>query len=505
MVRSGARPLAMTAGLSLLIAVAGCTVGPNYRLPKQADFNATEAQGVFVGARHNPLVQEGSPRPEWWHLYRSPDLDRLVAAAFRENTHLRVADANLERSHALVELARYEGQPHVEIGAGYDRALLSAEQYLSTADLPPLNLYDLGLSASYELDLFGRIRRGIEAAQATDEAVRAARDWVRVTVAAGVTGAYLEVCTAGDELAVARRSVALQRQSLALTRRLQKLGRATSLDATRSRALVDQLQSTIPSIEARRRNALFRLATLTGNPPAEFDAGLTRCTSAPPITEPIPVGDGAALLRRRPDVRAAERELAAATAEIGVATAELYPRIVLGASLGSTGIVGDILTHKTNSWAIGPLISWQLNRSGARATLAAASAAQKAQLARFDGVVLEALREVETALNVYTHDLRSESSLKEARDEAYQAVTDAHLLQADGRTGAFSTLDAERTLASSDAAYAAARARIAQDQVALFLALGGGWETSSNDPTATEPPQDRPHKNSRASARLIAP
>jgi outer membrane protein TolC len=176
-------------------------------------------------------------------------------------------------------------------------------------------------------------------------------------------------------------------------------------------------------------------------------------------------------------VRAAERELAAATAETGVATAELYPRVVLGASVGSTGIVGDILTDKTDDWAVGPLISWQLNRTAPRARVAAASAAQKAQLARFDGVVLEALREVETALNVYAHDLQRESSLRSARDEAAQAVADAHFLQTDGRTGALSTLDAERTLAGADATLAAVRAQIAQDQVALFLALGGGWET----------------------------
>jgi outer membrane protein, multidrug efflux system len=480
MVRCGIGRLAKTAALIVTVALAGCAVGPDYRLPKHADFNAPGAQGVFVGARRDPAVQGGVPPQEWWHLYRSPDLDRLVTAAFRENTNLRVADANLQRSHALVELARSEGQPNVGIEGGYDRSLLSAEQYLSTANLPAFNLYDLSLSASYELDLFGRIRRGIEAAKADDEAVEAARDWVRVTVAAEVSGAYLQVCTTGDELAVARRSVDLQRQSLALTRRLQELGRATSLDVTRSQALVDQLRSSIPTIEARRRNALFRLATLTGKAPAKFDASLTRCVAAPPIEEPIPVGDGAALLRRRPDVRVAERELAAATAEVGVATAELYPRVVLGASIGSTGIVGDILTHKTDDWALGPLISWELNRSGPRARVAAASAAQKAQLARFDGVVLEALREVETALNVYAHDLQRESSLKKARDEAAQAVGDAHLLQADGRTGAFSTLDAERTLAGADAALAAIRAQIAQDQVALFLALGGGWETPAS-------------------------
>jgi multidrug efflux system outer membrane protein len=464
------------ASLMLLACAAGCTVGPDYHLPKEAAFNAPGSQVPF-DTQNNRAVNEGKLPPQWWHLYRSADLDRLVAAALAANTDLRVADANLERSRALVALAKSEAQPDVSIDAGFQRTQLSADQFLSTANVPNFSLYDISLSASYELDLFGRIRRGIEAAKADDEAVEAARDWVRVTVAADVTRAYLDVCSAGDELTVATRSVDLQRQSLALTRQMQQGGRATRLDVARSQNLVDQLQSSVPTIEMRRRNALYQLATLTGKPPSEFDIELTSCVSAPAIDQPIPVGDGEALLRRRPDVRAAERELAAATAEIGVATAELYPRVVLGASIGSNGLVGDFLTHKTNDWSVGPGLSWELNQSAPRARIAATTASRKAQLARFDGVVLGALRDVETSLNVYGHDLERQKNLAAARDDAAKAAADATLLQSDGRSGALATLDAERTLAGAQANLAASQARIAQDQVALFLALGGGWET----------------------------
>jgi NodT family efflux transporter outer membrane factor (OMF) lipoprotein len=465
------------AAISIMTSAAGCSVGPDYHLPAQAVFDAPRAQVPFVGAHGNPAVQKGDLPPNWWHLYRSPDVDRLVADAIAENTDLRAANANLERSHAMVDLAKAAGQPKLGVEGGYERALLSAESYLSTAILPDMNLYTIGLAASYEVDLFGRIRRGIEAAQADDEAVEAARDWIRVSVVADVTRAYLEVCTAGDELAIARKSVDLQQQSLAITRRLQEGGRASSLDLTRSKALVDQLESSIPAIQTRRRNALYRLAILTGEPPANFETKLNKCVSAPPVRQPIPVGDGAALLRRRPDVRAAERILAALTAEIGIATAELYPRVVLNASIGSAGLTSDFLARPTNDWAAGPGISWQLNQSGPRAKIAAATAMQKAQLARFDGVVLGALRDVEVALNVYSHDLRRRKSLAAARDEAAKAVTDANLLQTDGRLGALASLDAERTLASAEAALATIRSQIAQDQVTLFLALGGGWET----------------------------
>jgi len=466
-----------------LALVSACTtVGPNYQLPKAAIINAPAAQGRFVSAVGNAAIVETPLPANWWRLYQNPDLDRLVKEAFAANTDLRVAEANLERSRAMVSAARAAGQPNVGLNLDVAREQLSAEQYLYGGVLPVENLYNMGLSASYELDLFGRIKRGVEAAKADDEAVEAARDLVRVSVAADVTRAYLEVCAAGDQLATARASLALQQQSLSLTQRLIKAGRGTTLDLTRSQGQIDQFRASIPTLEAARRNALFRLATLTGKPPAEFEADLTRCVAAPTLAQPIPVGDGAALLRRRPDVRAAERRLAASTAEIGVATASLYPDVKLGASIGSTGAAGDFLKRATNFYGGGPEVSWELNHSAARARIAEAKAAQKAELARFDGVVLVALRDVETSLNTYAHDLERQANLTAARNQASSALADARRLQAAGRTGALSTLDAERTLAATDSALASSRAEIARDQVAVFLALGGGWEPINAPP-----------------------
>jgi NodT family efflux transporter outer membrane factor (OMF) lipoprotein len=457
--------------------ISGCAVGPNYTLPTTAAFNDKDAQGAFIGTRNSANVRATSLPAGWWRLYQSDTLNRLVEAGFDANTDLRVAQANLQRSEAMVRQAAAQGQPQLGFDGGYERALLSAESYLSPAeDLPPMNLYSLSLSASYEVDLFGRIKRGEEAAKDNQQAVEAARDWVRVTVAANITRSYLQVCSDGEELAVANRSVDLQKRSLAYTQSLQTLGRATNLDVARSRALVDQISSAIPVIEANRQNALFQLAVLTGKPPEDFDASLMQCTSAPPLSDPIPVGDGAALLSRRPDIRAAERQLAAATAQIGVETADLYPRIVLKASIGSIGTATDFLEHATNAWSIGPFVSWQLNQSAARARIGAANASQQAQLARFDGTVLGALRDVETALSNYNHDLDREKTLTAARDEAAKAASYSHQLQAVGRSSELATLDAERTLAGADSALAGGQARVSQDQVALFLALGGGWE-----------------------------
>ena len=276
----------------------------------------------------------------------------------------------------------------------------------------------------------------------------------------------------------------LQQQSLALTERLFWGGRAIDLDVTRARQQVDQQTGVVPSFEAARRNALFRLATLTGNPPALFARDLETCASPPRLTHTLPVGDGAALLKRRPDVRQAERELAAATANIGVQTAQLYPDISLGIPLGSIGAARDAYTSPTNFWGIGAVLSWQANQSAARARIQEAKASTKMALANFDGVVLVALRDAETALNTYVHDLQREDSTRKARDEAERAVRDSERLQVDGRATSLAVIDSQGTYAASEQTLAQLETALAQDQVAVFLALGGGWGEATPPETA---------------------
>jgi outer membrane protein TolC len=301
---------------------------------------------------------------------------------------------------------------------------------------------------------------------------------VRITVAAQVAAAYVDLCGAGAQLKTLQRLVALQKDRLDDLQKLVAAGRGTRLDITRAQGLLAQTQADIPSLEARQRDALFLLATLSGKPPAAFDARLANCQALPALARPIPVGDGAALLKRRPDIRRAERELAAATARIGVVTADLYPRITLGGSLGSTGLLTDILDPLTNRFAIGPAIHWELNQTATRARIAQAEAVSRAALALFDGVVLKALRETESALNLYTKALERDANIRAVRDRAAQAMTDAQSLEAAGRATSLETLDAERTLVAAESAVTASQAQIVADQVAVFLALGGGWERS---------------------------
>jgi NodT family efflux transporter outer membrane factor (OMF) lipoprotein len=463
------------AGIALAGGLTACTVGPDYKLPATAVVQAPSATGPFVG--HDKVGLSVAPLPErWWRLYDDPRLDALIAQAFAANTDLRVAEANLERSRALLKVAKAARQPQASFSTSLNRGQHAGSAYLLDVVLPQGNFYDLGVTAGYDLDLFGGIRRGIEAQAADTEAVEAARDLVRVSVAAETARAYSDACGSGLQLDAAQHSLDLQLQSVAFTRRLVAGGRANDLAIARAEQQANALRIPLPALVGGRRNALFRLATLTGRPPAEYDRDLETCATPPRVLAPLPIGDGAALLRRRPDVRAAERQLAAATASIGVATASLYPDIVIGASIGSTGLLTRAFNAPNTHWGWGPTLRWDVNQSASRARILAANAGAKAALAHFDGVVLEALREVETAFDLYGGDLQREAAGEAAAADADTAYRYAVRLRAAGRATDFEVLDAQRTKAAADQALAQFRAAISADQVGVFFVLGGGWE-----------------------------
>jgi outer membrane protein, multidrug efflux system len=463
----------------------GCMVGPSYHVPESALVNSSAARKPFVASGDSALSETSVPQ-SWWHLYEDHRLDEWVEEALRNNTDLRQADANLERSRAALKETQALRQPSVTVNAGVQYSQLAGEQYLQPITPPRSTYYDTGVTVGYDLDLFGGIRRGIEAARADDEAVEAARDLVRVNVAAETIRAYVDACGAGMQLEAAVRVLSVQQQNLALTERLFQGGRAIDLDVTKARQLVDQQTGVIPSLEAARRNALFRLATLTGKPPALFARDLEACASPPRLTRPLPIGDGAALLKRRPDVREAERELAAATANIGVQTAQLYPDIAIGLPAGSIGAARDAYTSPTNYYGIGAVLTWQANQSAGRARVQEAKASTKLALANFDGVVLGALRDTETALNTYVHDLQREDSTRRARDEAERALRDSERLQGLGRATSLDVIDSQRTYASAEQTLAQLETALAEDQVAVFLALGGGWDAGDRTDRAPD-------------------
>ena len=461
--------IALLLGASALTA---CAAGPDYRAPA----TPTTAAAPFIGAAGNPAVAQAPADDHWWRLYDDPLLDGLVRDALSANTDIRVALARLERARAQLRGARSDRLPSTTLSGSPTYGRASQAQTLPGMDRENWTV-DMGLDVAYEVDLFGRVKRSIEAARGDAGAAQADADAVKVAVVADTVRAYVDATASAQRIAVAQQTVDLLDQSLRISQARFDVGRSDRLDVIRITSLRDQQRALIPSLVADRNAALFRLATLTGRTPQDLPATVRDARVTPELTQPIPVGDGQALLARRPDVRAAEQRLAADTARIGVATADLYPRITLGGSIGTTAIGGgNIFGGGPLNWLLGPLINWAFpNQEAIRARMAAARADSDASLATFDGTVLRALEETETALSTYANALQRRASLQTARDEAARAARISTARQREGQIDFLTVLDALRTQAAADADLAAANRAVAFAQVDLFRALGGGW------------------------------
>lgn len=458
--------------------LAGCAVGPNYERPE----TPPTAAAAFVDPGMTK-VSPGAVEGEWWRLFKDPVLDRLVVEALTYNTDIRQASANLKRARAILSETRGQRLPGTTVTGQYSRQRIGAAGQAGV-QLPPgvdgfeFDSFQVGFDASYEVDLFGRVSRSIEASRGDTEAAQAALDGARVAVAAEVARTYASACGFAAQAEVARETVTLQTQTFDLTRRLVEAGRGTARDIDQARVLTENARAQVPAFEAERRAALYALATLTGKPPAELDAQASQCATPPGVTDLIPVGDGQALLARRPDVRQAERLLAADTARVGVATAALYPSIrLLGSvSLGAQNL-DDLGKSSSFNFSLGPLLSWSFpNITAARSQIRQAEAGAEGSLAAFDGTVLTALREVEQALARYSGEIERNVALRRADTAATNAARIAILRFDAGRDSLLQRIDAERDRANARASLAASNAALAEAQVALFKALGGGWE-----------------------------
>ncbi|MCE7797172.1 efflux transporter outer membrane subunit [Sphingobium sufflavum] len=471
--------------LILSMLLTGCAVGPRYERP-QAPGEGAGKPVAFVDPGVTK-VATGPAEGQWWRLFRDPALDRLVRDALTYNTDVRQASANLRRARALLSESRTGRLPTTNLSAGYTRQRVGAEQLGTQGGASggtggitgfEFDYFTVGLDAAYEVDLFGRVSRSVEAARADAGAAAAALDGARVAVAAETARTYAQACSFAAQAEVARETARLQDRTLDLTRRLAEAGRGTRRDVDQAVVLAERARASVPTYEAERRSALYALATLTGRTPAEVDADASQCRTPPAVTTLIPVGDGAALLARRADVREAERTLAAETARIGVATAALFPSIKLmgSVSLGATDI-DNLGKASSFNFSAGPLISWSFPNIGvARARIKQARASADASLAVFDGTVLTALKEVEQALARYAAAIEANGGLRRAEAAASSAARIAELRFNEGRDSFLQRLDAERDRATARGALAQSDADLAEAQVALFKALGGGWE-----------------------------
>ncbi|MGO4410375.1 MULTISPECIES: efflux transporter outer membrane subunit [unclassified Brevundimonas] len=472
-----ALPLLTASSAALLLAA--CAVGPkapDAALPPQAS-------GAFIGSQ-NASVSTEAARDDWWRLYNDATLDGLIQQALTENNDLEAAAANLRAVRASLSEARAGRLPSTNLSASGQYGRASADTVGGNNGQPLKNVetYSAGLDMAYEIDLFGRVGSVIRAARADADAAREALEIVRISVAAETARAYADTCSANAQIAVAERTIDLQGKTVDLTQRLLDGGSGNGLDVARARASLESTRASLPPLRAQRDGALYRLATLTGRTPAEASEAARGCQSPPQLSQPIPIGDGAALLARRPDVRQAERKLAAAAARVNVATASLYPTISLGGSVGTSALETNQLGKSTSfNFSVGPLISWSFpNIAVARARIKQAGALTDAALATFDQTVLTALQETETALSAYANELDRRTALTTARDQAATAARLSRLRFDAGADSFLTVLDSERTLAGADAALAASEAQVTTYQIALFKALAGGWDQAPN-------------------------
>jgi NodT family efflux transporter outer membrane factor (OMF) lipoprotein len=466
-----------------LVAIAtlsSCAVGPNYRSPKPA----AGAEAPLVST--NPAAENtNEPPDQWWQLYHDPLLDQYLQEAFSANDDLKIAAANLSASRSVLEAARVGRYPqtNADVGAIYGRDA-GTDEILEIVGHDPESIwiYDAILDVSYEVDLLGRVRRSIEAARADAASVVAARDTVKITLAAETARAYAQICALGEEINVAQHSLDVVSREAEITVQRNEAGANSQFDVVRAQGLVAQVRASIPPLKGQRRSALFQLAALLGRTPSKAPTEVETCVTPPHLTDLIPIGDGATLLKRRPDVRQADQRAAAATARIGVATADLYPKIALKGFIGGVSSeLNELTTNKGITWGVGPSITWTFpNEAGPRTRVRQAKANAIAAVANLDSVVLQALKETEQALAAYGSELDRRQALAEAQDRAHKAFDMAHDQFLAGALSNLELLTSEQALVASDSAVATSDAALIQDQIAVFKALGGGWRGSQH-------------------------
>lgn len=457
--------------LALLALVSGCAVGPNYKQPQ------TSVAASFANRPTNAVTADEATLATWWRGFKDAKLDALIEQAITHNHDLRIATASLKEARALRRLTTFDLAPTVQANAFYDNRLLSKSAAFpgTPREKRELEFFEAGFDATWELDLFGRVRRSVEAANAQVAATEADRLDVLVIVTAEVARNYLELRGQQNQLAVARKNAEVQKETLQITDDRLRGGRGTDFDVSRSSSLLNLTLSTIPPLEAGIQKTIHRLAVLTGQQPTTLVSDLS-ATAALPNIMPLALDSPEELLRRRPDVRAAERSLAASTARIGIATADLFPRVSF---VGSVGLQADTFAGLGQSgadrWNFGPRITWSaLDLGRVLARIKASDARAEASLAIYERTVLLALEETENALVDFGKEQSRQQFLETSAQASQKASDLAHQRYEGGIADFLSVLDAERTLLEAQDRLAASQTRTATAFVAVYKALGGG-------------------------------
>ena len=449
--------------------LAACAVGPDYHAPEP------KAAEKFDNLEATYSADQGTA--QFWQTFADSELDKLVTEALASNHDLRIAMTRVNEARALRRDAAFDLAPSVTAGGGYTKTRTATAVTLP-GTARQTEYYDAGFDAFWELDFFGGVRRGLEASSAQLGAIQAAERDAQVIVTAEVTRTYFELRGQQQQLDVARRNVANQQSTLDLAQVRLDAGSGTEFDTARAQAQLSATLGTIGPLEAAVARSIHRLSVLVGREPGALRADLAPPRNLPPLPGIVPVGDPAGLLRRRPDIRVAERELAGATARIGVAVADLFPRVTFTGSAGyvasSSGALGD---RGTDAYVLAPGISWGIFDLGhVQARIGAAKWRKEGTLLRYEQTVLQALEETEDSLVTHAR-ARDRLVHDEAAVRASNTAAGLARVRYENVASDFlQVLDAERTLLQSEDQLARSRTEAATSLIAVYKALGGGWE-----------------------------
>lgn len=461
---------------ALLGLAGGCVVGPNYQPPKvAAPKNWSEPQ---LGGTTNSAVEI----VQWWKTFNDPELDSLIQRAVQSNQDLRLARGRLLESRATRAGAVADFYPTVDSSTAYTKERLSQNALEIPFPNQPLNhdLYDAHFDATWEADLFGSKRRTLE--EDTDNLAASREDLhdTLMTVLGDVARNYMEVRGNQQRIAIARKNIAAQGEAIQLTEERFKAGYTSELDVRQAEALLATTQATVPTMETALKQAIHQLSVLLGEQPGALLEELSRVEPIPTTPPNVPVGLPSDLLRRRPDVRRAERQLAAATADIGVQTAELFPKLSLTGTAGLQSFsASDWLTGGSRYWSLGPTLTWRVLDFGrVRSQIKASNARQEQALATYEKSVLTSFQDVENALVAYANEQVRYKSLNDSVIANRRSLELSTELYSKGYGDFLNVLDAERSLFSAEDQLVDSQRTVTEDLVSLYKALGGGWETA---------------------------
>ena len=477
--------LCLALGLLLL---AGCMVGPDYQRPETKVPEAWNGQEVVTPATPSKTTTTPAALAAWWGHFKDPSLSSLVEMAVRNNLDLAQAEARIRQARAALGVAGGPLYPQIDGNVQYQRSSRSTSQAVGGGGVGPAGLattgafselFQVGLDASWELDIFGGTRRNIEAAGADMKAAVEDRRDVLVTLAGDVGNNYLSLRGFQQQIAIARRNLESQRQTAGIIRRHFEAGTVSRLDLVNADAQVATTAAQIPLLESAARAAIYSLGVLLGREPAALEKDLIKEGPIPATPPEIPVGLPSDLIRRRPDIRRSEAQLHAATARIGVATADLFPRFFLTGSFGASSSdltkLGNLAESKF--WSFGPSVTWPIFAGGRIWwNIKVQDALAEQALLNYQKTVLTALKDVETALVAYAKEQQRRQALAEAVTNNRQAVDLAMTLYINGKTDFLNVTTAQRNLFINEDLLVQSIRNVDTNLIALYKALGGGWE-----------------------------